>query len=90
MVENVRAALALVGRGEAPLGIVYETDARVEPNVKIVGVFPTDSHPAIVYPVALTVAAKPAAAPYLSFLRSQAARAIFEKYGFSFLIRPAP
>ena len=61
MAENVRAALALVARGEAPLGIVYETDARVEPNVKIVGVFPADSHPPIVYPVALTATAKPAA-----------------------------
>ncbi|HKY86563.1 MAG TPA: molybdate ABC transporter substrate-binding protein [Pseudorhodoplanes sp.] len=88
MAENVRAALALVGRGEAPLGIVYETDAKVEPNVKIVGVFPDTSHPSITYPVALTATAKPAAAPYLSFLRSQAAKAIFEKYGFSYLIRP--
>lgn len=88
MAENVRAALALVGRGEAPLGIVYETDAKVEPGVKIVGVFPEDSHPAIVYPVALTVTAKPAAAQYLSYLRSQTAKTIFEKYGFTFLIRP--
>src|SRR5262249_15969561 len=53
MTENVRAALTLVARGEAPLGIVYETDAKVEPNVKIVGAFPADSHPPIVYPVAL-------------------------------------
>ncbi len=89
MAENVRAALALVGRGEAPLGIVYETDAKVEPNVKIVGVFPADSHPPIVYPVALTATARPAAGDYLSFLRSQAAKVRFEKYGFSFLIRPA-
>ena len=89
MAENVRAALALVARCEAPLGIVYETDARVEPNVKIVGVFPADSHPPIVYPVALTATARPAAVPYLSFLRSQTAKVIFEKYGFSFLIRPA-
>lgn len=88
MAENVRAALALVGRGEAPLGIVYETDAKVEPNVKIVGVFPDTSHPSITYLVALTATAKPAAASYLSFLRSQAAKAIFEKYGFSYLIRP--
>ena len=55
MAENVRAALTLVARGEAPLGIVYETDAKVEPNVKIVGSFPEDSHPPIIYPVALTV-----------------------------------
>ncbi len=87
MAENVRAALALVGRGEAPLGIVYETDARVEPNVKVIGVFPADSHPPIVYPVALTETAKPAAIQYLAFLRSPSAKTIFEKYGFSFLIR---
>jgi molybdate transport system substrate-binding protein len=88
MAENVRAALALVGRGEAPLGIVYETDAKVEPNVRIIGVFPADSHPPIIYPVALTETAKSSAAPYIAFLRSPPAKAIFEKYGFSFLIRP--
>ena len=88
MTENVRAALALVARGEAPLGIVYETDAKVEPNVKIVGHFPEDSHPAITYPVALTVNAKPEAAAYLSYLRSTAAKAVFERYGFTFLIQP--
>src|SRR5207237_543250 len=53
--ENVRAALLLVARGEAPLGIVYRTDAVAEPMVKIVGTFPPDSHPAIVYPMALTI-----------------------------------
>ena len=88
MTENVRAALTLVARGEAPLGIVYETDAKVEPNVKIVGAFPADSHPPIVYPAALTVNAKPDAARYLAFLRSQAAKAVFEAYGFTFLVRP--
>jgi len=88
MTENVRAALTLVARGEAPLGIVYETDAKVEPNVKIVGAFPADSHPPIVYPAALTVNAKPDAARYLAFLRSQAAKAVFETYGFTFLVRP--
>ena len=55
MVENVRAALTLVARGEAVLGIVYSTDAKVEPGVKIVGIFPADSHPPIIYPVAATV-----------------------------------
>ena len=70
------------------LGIVYETDAKVEPNVKIVGAFPADSHPPIVYPVALTVNAKPEAAQYLAFLRSGAAKAVFETYGFTFLVRP--
>ena len=88
MAENVRAALALVARGEAALGIVYETDAKVEPGVKIVGVFPPDSHPAIVYPVAATASAKPEADDYLAFLRTQAAKSIFEKYGFTFLVRP--
>ena len=88
MTENVRAALTLVARGEAPLGIVYETDAKVEPNVKIVGAFPADSHPPIVYPVALTVNAKPDAAQYLAFLRSGVAKAVFETYGFTFLVRP--
>jgi molybdate transport system substrate-binding protein len=88
MADNVRAALTLVGRGEATLGIVYETDAKAEPNVKIVGHFPEDSHPAIVYPVALTATAKPDAAKYIAHMRSNAAKAIFEKYGFTFLIKP--
>ena len=88
MTENVRAALALVARGEAVLGIVYSTDARIEPGVKIVGTFPADSHPAIIYPVAATAAARPEAAIYLAFLRSPLAKTIFEKYGFTFLIRP--
>ena len=88
MTENVRAALALVARGEAAFGIVYSTDARVEPGVKIVGTFPADSHPAIIYPVAATTTAKTEATDYLAFLRSSAAKAIFEKYGFSFLVSP--
>lgn len=88
MAENVRAALTLVGRGEAALGIVYETDAKVEPNVKIVGRFPEDSHPPIVYPVAMTATAKPETARYAVFLRSAFAKSVFEKYGFTFLIRP--
>ncbi|THD59999.1 MAG: molybdate ABC transporter substrate-binding protein [Bradyrhizobium sp.] len=88
MAESVRAALTLVARGEAALGIVYSTDAKVEPGVKIVGTFPVDSHPPIIYPVAATTTAKAEAADYLAFLRSSAAKAIFDKYGFSFLIRP--
>jgi len=88
MAENVRAALVLVARGEAPLGIVYETDAKVDPGVKIVGVFPEDSHPPIVYPVALTKEAKPEAAQYLAFLRMPDARMIFEHYGFDVLVKP--
>jgi molybdate transport system substrate-binding protein len=88
MVENVRLALSLVARGEAPLGIVYETDARAEPKVKVIGAFPEDSHPPIVYPVALTTAAKPgAAAAYLEFLQSPASRSSFEKRGFTFLAK---
>ncbi|MDF0494132.1 molybdate ABC transporter substrate-binding protein [Bradyrhizobium yuanmingense] len=88
MAESVRAALTLVARGEAVLGIVYSTDAKVEPGVKIVGTFPPDSHPAIIYPVAATSTAKPEANDYLAFLRSAAAKAILEKYGFKFLISP--
>lgn len=88
MAENVRAALALVARNEAALGIVYETDAKVEPSVKIVGAFPPDSHPPIVYPIAATVNAKPESAAYLAFLRSATAKVVFEHYGFTFLVRP--
>ena len=87
MAENVRAALALVGRGEAPLGIVYETDAKIEPNVKIVGYFPERSYPTITYPAALTKDAKPEAARYLDYLRSRIAKTIFETYGFSLLTK---
>jgi len=87
MVENVRLALALVARGEAALGIVYATDARAEPKVKVIGTFPPDSHAPIVYPVALTAAAKPGAAAYLEFLQSPAARRIFEQRGFTFLAK---
>jgi molybdate transport system substrate-binding protein len=88
MVGNVRAALVLVARGEAPLGIVYGSDAKAEPAVKVLAAFPEDSHEPIVYPVAATRTAKPAAARYLAFLRSTAARAIFEHYGFRVLIKP--
>jgi molybdate transport system substrate-binding protein len=88
MADNVRAALTLVGRGEALLGIVYETDAKVEPNVKIIGHFPEDSHPPIFYPVALTATAKLETVKYLGLLRSNAAKGIFEKYGFTFLVKP--
>ena len=88
MADSVRAALTLVARNEAVLGIVYSTDAKVEPGVKIVGTFPADSHPAIIYPVAATATAKPEAADYLAYLRSPAARAVLEKYGFVYLIRP--
>src|SRR5579871_6623119 len=89
MAESVRAALTLVARGEAALGIVYATDAKVEPGVKVVGTFPADSHPPIVYPVAATTSASASATDYLAFLQTQAAKAIFEKYGFTFLVRPS-
>lgn len=88
MAENVRAALTLVARGEAVLGIVYATDARVEPGVKIVGTFPDGSYPPVIYPAAATTNAKPAASDYLRFMQSSAAKGIFEKYGFTFLVRP--
>jgi molybdate transport system substrate-binding protein len=88
--ENVRAALAYVARGETAIGIVYETDARIEPGVKIVGIFPATSHPPVTYPVAATAETKNQYVNrYLKFLRSSVAKAIFEKYGFSVLIKPA-
>ncbi len=88
MAESVRAALTLVARGEAVLGIVYSTDAKVEPGVKIVGTFPADSHPPIIYPVAATSTAKPEAKAYLDYLHSAAAKAVLEKYGFNYLLKP--
>jgi molybdate transport system substrate-binding protein len=116
MASNVRAALTMVVRGVAPLGIVYTTDAQgarycgdrrprcaenldvcclgpsavaeVSPSVKIIATFPAGSHPAIVYPVAATLTAKPEAVSYLAYLRSMTAKAIFEQYGFTFLSQP--
>jgi molybdate transport system substrate-binding protein len=85
---NVRATLAFVARGETPIGIVYETDAKVEPKVKIVGTFPDGSYPPVTYPVAATANAKSDTVKYLQFLRGNGAKAIFEKYGFSFLVKP--
>lgn len=81
--DNVRAALAFVERGEAPLGIVYKTDALVDKGVRIVDTFPSDSHPPITYPVALTVGAKSGAAQFADYLRTPAAAAVFTKYGFT-------
>ena len=84
--ENVRAALLLVSRGEVPLGIVYQTDAAADPGVKIVGAFPVDSHPPIVYPVALlSTSANPDADAFLAYLKSPAAKPFFEKQGFTVL-----
>jgi molybdate transport system substrate-binding protein len=83
MTDNVRAALAFVSRGEAPLGIVYATDAAADPDVKIVAIFPDDSHPAILYPFALTASSRNGAADrFLAWLKSPAARTIFERQGF--------
>jgi molybdate transport system substrate-binding protein len=89
--ENVRAALTLVSHGEAPLGIVYQTDAAADPNVRIVGIFPEDSHPPIVYPVALTMdgSGSKGASDFLGYLKSSAARAAFERQGFVVLGAPA-
>jgi len=81
--ENVRVALEYVARGEAPYGIVYATDAKVAPMVKVAGVFPESSHDPIVYPAALTKSASPGAKPFLDFLGGKEARAIFQKAGFT-------
>jgi molybdate transport system substrate-binding protein len=84
--EDVRGALALVERGETPLGIVYVTDARISPKVRIVGVFSADSHTPIVYPAAVVKgAASPAVLAYFRFLASPAARSVFNKFGFATL-----
>ena len=86
--DNVRGALALVSRGEAKFGIVYATDARADPKVKVVGTFPALSHSPIVYPVALVAAsANPDAALFLTYLSSQAATKIFLEQGFEILPR---
>jgi molybdate transport system substrate-binding protein len=88
--ENVRAALALVSTGEAPLGIVYRTDAAADAKVRIVAAFPQDTHPPIVYPAAvLAGAASPAAGDFLAFLQSDKARMLFEAQGFAVLTPPA-
>jgi molybdate transport system substrate-binding protein len=80
--ENVRAALKLVALGEAPYGVVYGSDATVEPAVAVVGTFPADSHAPITYPGALTVTAGPDAAAFLDHLASPRAMAVFAANGF--------
>ncbi|CEJ10119.1 Molybdate-binding periplasmic protein precursor [bacterium YEK0313] len=86
--DNVRAALALVARGEARYGIVYTTDARTEPRVKVVDTFPADSHPPVLYPFALTAGSTHSdAAAFLAYLRSPTAVRIFEAEGFSLVAR---
>jgi molybdate transport system substrate-binding protein len=82
--ENVRAALKLVATGEAALGIVYATDARSEPAVKIIGIFPADSHPLIIYPAApVAASANPDAAAFMAYLQTAKAKARFEEQGFT-------
>ena len=83
--ENVRVALTYVSRGESPYGIVYETDAKVDPGVHVVATFPENSHPPIVYPAALTRTATARAKGFLAFLSGPEAKAIFEKAGFTVL-----
>src|SRR5882672_9447742 len=80
--DDVRTTLAYVARGEAPLGIVYATDARIEPGVRVVGVFPEGTHPPITYPVAVVRGARPGATRFAEFLRGEAARAGFSRFGF--------
>jgi molybdate transport system substrate-binding protein len=80
---DVRATLVLVARGETPLGIVYQTDAAAEKAVKTVATFPADTHPPIVYPIAVTTSSShPDALAYVAFLKSDAVKPIFEKQGF--------
>ena len=79
--DNVRTALNFVARGEAPLGIVYATDARAETRVRVVDTFPASSHEPITYPAAAT-SRSPAAAAFVDFLASEPARVIFDKAGF--------
>lgn len=82
--ENVRAALLLVARGETPLGVVYGSDARAEPRVRVLATFPDDTHPAIVYPVARIAASPhPAAGNFIAWLQSGQADAIFLARGFT-------
>jgi molybdate transport system substrate-binding protein len=86
--ENVRAALVFVSRGEAPLGIVYRSDAMADRRVRVVGEFPASSHPPIVYPAALTAAGRsPIGARFLAYLKSGAARPVWEMHGFAALQR---
>ncbi len=86
--SSVRAALALVDRGEVPAGIVYETDAAISPRVRIVDAFPARVTPKIVYPLAIVAGRdRPAVRAVHAFLQSEAATAIFARHGFT---RPAP
>src|SRR3984885_6861494 len=81
--DSVRSALAFVDRGEAPLGIVYETDALIDKRVRVVDVFPENSHLPIIYPIALTRAAKPAAARFVAYVQGPAGALVFKSRGFT-------
>jgi len=81
--ENVRVALLYVARGEAPLGIVYTSDALADKRVRVVDTFPADTHEPIVYPIALTTSAKSEAAAFVAYLAGPQGREIFIKYGFT-------
>ena len=82
----MRAALLLIARGEAPLGIVYATDAAVDPGVRVIGTLPRGTHPPIFYPIALTAASEnPDAAAFLAYLKCKVAGAEFQKSGFGVL-----
>lgn len=85
--ENVRVALLYVDRGEAPLGIVYASDARADRRVRVVDTFPASTHEPIVYPIALTASARGEAAGFVAYLRGPQGRDIFVKYGFTVLAR---
>jgi molybdate transport system substrate-binding protein len=80
--DSVRSALAFVDRGEVPLGIVYETDALIDANVRVVDVFPENTHLPITYPIALTSVAKADAAKFLDYVRGPSGDIAFKKYGF--------
>ena len=85
--DNVRAALKLVSTGEAPLGIVYGTDAKSDPNVKVIDIFPEGTHPPIIYPAAIVASSTNADAPaLLAYLKSAAAQSIFKDQGFKILL----
>jgi molybdate transport system substrate-binding protein len=85
--ENVRAALALVSRGEAPLGIVYATDAKADPKVKVLDTFPESTHAPIIYPIAVTASSTNKEAPaFLAYLKTATAQSVFEAQGFKVLL----
>lgn len=80
--ENARAAMTYVARGETPLGVVYATDAQIEKRIRVLDIFPDNTHPPITYPAAATANAAPMAVSYLAWLSSNEAAAIWKKHGF--------